>query len=550
MRMHAMSWARPSERIALIVAFALLGFAGIARAAGDDQGFIEVQCEGDLKVFLDNKFVGVSDENGFTLRHVPIGPHVVRLEKDGYHPVNSDTFMLEANRVYLFEAPKLEAILSSESDIDEEIGRGTGSLVIQTIPVECLVTLFGIGLTGNDEEIVKTEDRWTANGVPSGRYLASFSAKGLEHKEVISILPNRTTHVMVDIERGEMTDLGLKAIREMQNQGWREKAEAEREAARQENMALLKARANEDERKEEFQQRGLELLLHQGEKQFEAGQFTRCLYSMLQALYLDPKNEIAHYYYRQAHLRQGDEVRANKLEGEYQEFAYGQDGELGFQLTSDGGRWAIQVYSGGKELEVVDASVHDFTLKFTRRYTLSALQIFSKEKGKLLPRIHASKDDKWAYEDYELTLDGRAAEGRRRWRHGRSKINGKPTDEWFPITFVKKGADRAPEGYLGVYYDDIAQVAELEGEHNEQNLRSGRGWPEQYGVILLACYKDSPAEASGLRQGDFVYKFDGADILNSADLDHLIASNPFATVVLSIYRDGERKQIRVKLDGA
>jgi len=548
--MHELGRARIAERVVLLGALLLLGFIGFAQGAEGDKGFIEIKCEGDLKVFLDNKFVGVSDDTGFTLRQVPIGPHVVRLEKDGYHPVNSDTFMLEADRVYLFEPPKMEAILSSESDMDEEIGRGTGSLVIQTIPVECLVTLFGIGLTGNDEEIVKTEDRWTANGVPSGRYLASFSAKGLEHKEVISILPNRTTHIMVDIERGEMTDLGLRAIREMQSQGWREKAEAEREAARQENMALLKARANENERREEFQQRGLELLLHQGEKQFEAGQFTRCLYSMLQALYLDPKNEIAHYYYRQAHLRQGDEVRALKLNGTYREFAYGQEGEMGFDLTNENGRWALRVYSGEKELEVVDASVHDFTLKFTRRYTLSALQIFSKEKGKLLPRIHASKDDKWAYEDYEITLDGRSAEGRRRWRHGRSKINGQPTDEWFPITFVKEGSDRAPEGYLGVYYDDIAQVAELEGEHDEQALRNSRGWPEQYGVVLLACYKGSPAEASGLRQGDFVYKFDGADILNSSDLDHLIATNPFATVVLSIYREGQRKQIRVKLEGA
>lgn len=548
--MHALTRSTHPARIALCLSCVL--FVCLAGASADEgaKGHIEIQCEGDLKVFLDNKFVGVSDEGGLTLRHVPIGPHVVRLEKDGYQPVNSDTFMLEADRVYLFTAPKLEAILAPDSDLDEEIGRGTGSLVIQTIPVECLVTLFGIGLTGNDEEIVKTEDRWTANGVPAGRYLASFSARGVEHKEVITILPNRTAHIMVDIERGEMTDLGLRAIREMQTAGWREKATAEREAARQENMALLKSRANEDERKEVFQQRGLELLLHQGEKQFESGQFTRCLYSMLQALYLDPRNEIAHYYYRQAHLRQGDEVRAIKLEGAYREFAYGQDGELGFDLINDNGRWALRVYSGEKELEIVDASVHDFTLKFTRRYTLSAMQIFSREKGKILPKIHASRDDKWAYEEYELTLDGRAAEGRRRWRHDRTKINGQPTDEWFPVTFTKRGEDRAPEGYLGVYYDDVVHVAQLEGEHSEENLRRSKGWPEQYGVVVLACYKGSPAEASGLLQGDFVYKFDGADILNSADLDHLIATNPFATVVLGIYRNGERKQVRVKLDGA
>lgn len=544
--MHVLSRAIQRKSVAIAAGVLVLAMAAAAQTG---KGHIEVQCEPDLKVFLDNKFVGVSEDNGLFLRRVPAGPHVIRLEKEGYHPVNSDSFMLEADQVYLFEAPKLEAILSSERDEDEEATRGTGSLVIQTIPVECLVTLYGIGLTGNDEEIVKTEDRWTANGVRTGRYLATFSAGGTEHKEVITIRPNRTTHIMVDIERGEMTDIGLRTAREMQTAGWREQREADREAARQENMALLKARAGQEERREEYQEQSLALLLHRGEKQFEAGEYTRALYSMLQALYLDPRNEIAHYYYQQAHTRQSSELRAIKLEGEYREFVYGETGEFGFDLTNDNGRWALRVFSGDKDLDIVEASVHDYTLKFTRRYTLSALQVVSREKGRLLPRLHLGKDDKWAYEDYELSLDGRSAEGRRRWRHARARINGKPTDEWFPVTFVKQGSERAPEGYLGIYHDDVAHVAQLEGARDEHALRERKGWPEQYGAVVLACYKDAPAEAAGLLPGDFVYKFDGADILDSGDLDHLIATSPYATVVLSIYRDGERKQIRVKLDG-
>lgn len=546
--MHELSRLNRCRMAALAALVCLVALCAPARGAG--HGFIEVQCEPDLKVFLDNKFVGVSGEGGLLLRRVPAGPHVVRVEKEGYQPANSDTFLLEPEQVYVFKAPKLDALLDPQADIDEESARATGSIVIQTIPVECLITLHGIGLTGSDEEIVKTEDRWTANGVRVGRYLATFSARGIEHREVVTVLANRTAHILVDIERGEMTDIGLRNARELQSEGWRERAEAERETARQENMALLRARANERERREDYQRRSLDLLIHQGEKQFEAAQYTRCLYTMLQALYLDPRNEIAQYYYREAHLRQGGEVRAIKLEGEYRQFIYGAEGEFGFELTNDGGRWALRVHSGEKDLEVVDASVHDYTLKFTRRYTLSALQIFSKEKGRLLPRIHASRDDKWAYEDYELTLDGRAAEGRRRWRHGRAKINGMPTDEWFPVTFVKKDSDQPPAGYLGVFHEDVLQVAHLEGEPDERHLRDRKGWPAQYGAVILACYKDSPAEAAGLRQGDFVYKFDGADVLNSADFQNLVATNPFATVVLGIYRDGERKQIRVKLNGA
>lgn len=531
-----------------VLAFMIL-VAFSARAA-EKFGHIEVRCETELKVFLDNKFVGVSDTNGLFLRQVPVGPHVVRIEKDGYKPQNSDTFLLEADQVYLFEAAKMEAALEPESDENEEVARGTGSLIIQTIPVECLVTLFGVGLTGNDEEIVKTEDRWTANGVRAGRYLATFSAMGIEHKEVISILPNQTTHIMVDIQRGEMTDIGLRTIREMQSQGWKEKADAERETARQENMALLKTRETENIRREDFQKRGLELLIHQGEKQFEAAQYTRCLYTMLQALYLDPKNEIALYYYQQAHARQGDEDRAIKLAGEYRQFIYGEDGDLGFDLVNTDGKWTLRVYSGEKELEITDASVHDFTLKFSRRYTLSALEMFSRKKGKILPTFYTNKDAKYAYEDYELTLDGRDAQGRRRWRHARPKINGVPTDEWFPVTFRKKDSERAPQGYLGIYHDDPSHVAQLEGDPTEAALREHKGWPEQYGAVVLSCYKDSPAQQAGLQQGDFIYKFDGADVLNSQDLDHLIATNPFETVVLSIYRDGQRMQFRVTLQGS
>ncbi len=512
-------------------------------------GHIEVRSEADLKVFLDNKFVGLSTDHGLFLRDVPVGPHVVRVEKEGYYPQNSDTFLLESDQVYLFEVAKMEAVLAPEGDMNEEAIKATGSLVLQTIPVECLVTLYGIGLTGKDEEIVKTEDRWTSNGVRAGRYLATFSAMGIEHKEVIAIHANQTTHVMVDIERGEMTDIGLRTIREYQTQGWREKAETEREAARQENMALLKTRSNQSMQREEVQSRGLELLLHQGEKQFDDGQYTRCLYTMLQALYLDPRNEIARYYYGQAHARQGAEDRAIKLAGEYREFVYGTDGEMGFELTNDAGKWNLRVFSGKKDLEIVDASVHDFTLKFSRRYTLSALQMFSRKKGSILPKFHANKDSKYAYEDYEVTLDGRDAQGRRRWRHARPKVNGVPTDEWFPITFVKQGSERPPMGQLGIFHEDVAQVAQIEGDFTEAALRERKGWPEEFGAVVLSCYKDTPAQEAGLLQGDFIFKFDGADVLNSQDLERLIATNPFETVVLSVYRDGQRKQFRVKLDG-
>ncbi len=525
------------------------GWGVSSAVAASAPGHIEVRSEADLKVFLDNKFVGVSTDHGLFLRDVPVGPHVVRVEKEGYHPQNSDTFMLESDQVFLYEVLKMEALLEPEEDLNEEMSHGTGSLVIQTIPVECLVTLFGIGLTGNDEEIVKTEDRWTSNGVRTGRYLATFSAMGVEHKEVIAILPNRTTHILVDIERGEMTDIGLRTIREYQTQGWREKAEAERQAARQENMALLRAKADETLQREDLQQRGLELLLHQGEKQFEAGQYTRCLYTMLQALYLDPKNEIARYYYGQAHTRQGSQDRAVKLAGEYREFVYGQDGDMGFELTNEQGAWKLRVFSGKKDLEIVDASVHDFTLKFTRRYTLSATQMFSRKKGSLIPKFHANKDSKYAYEDYELTLDGSDAQGRRRWRHARPKVNGVPTDEWFPITFVKKGADQLPVGELGIFHEDVAQVAQIEGDLSEADLRARKGWPDQYGAVVLSCYKDTPAQEAGLLQGDFIFKFDGADVLNSQDLERLIKTNPFETVVLSVYRNGERKQFRVTLKG-
>lgn len=92
-------------------------------------------------------------------------------------------------------------------------------------------------------------------------------------------------------------------------------------------------------------------------------------------------------------------------------------------------------------------------------------------------------------------------------------------------------------------------VAQIEGDFSEAALRDRKGWPPQYGAVVLTCYKDTPAQEAGLLQGDFIYKFDGADVLNSADLERLIATNPFETVVLSVYRDGQRKQFRVKLDG-
>jgi serine protease Do len=100
---------------------------------------------------------------------------------------------------------------------------------------------------------------------------------------------------------------------------------------------------------------------------------------------------------------------------------------------------------------------------------------------------------------------------------------------------IDKG--RVVRGYLGVTIQDV-----------DGKLAKSFDMPDTQGALVAGVAKDTPAEKAGLKEGDFIVEVAGKSVRNVNELRNRIAqTKPGASVKLSIYRDGKKQTIRVKI---
>lgn len=113
-----------------------------------------------------------------------------------------------------------------------------------------------------------------------------------------------------------------------------------------------------------------------------------------------------------------------------------------------------------------------------------------------------------------------------------------PVDTAKDITdqLLNKGSIERP--YLGIYMQDM-----------DNDIAKSLGISQNTtGVIIAELTNDSPAEKSGLRQGDIIQKAEGKSIETSKQMQKIIRSHkPGESVPLVIFRDGQLKPIDVKI---
>src|SRR3979490_2789155 len=102
----------------------------------------------------------------------------------------------------------------------------------------------------------------------------------------------------------------------------------------------------------------------------------------------------------------------------------------------------------------------------------------------------------------------------------------------------------APGGWLGVRIRDLSEQ-EVEEISQKHGLREG------FGVVIVEVMKETPAEASGLKNGDLVVAFRERPVVDTRTLQRLVASTSAGeTVPLTVLRrdDGRRRfSVRVGL---
>ena len=77
------------------------------------------------------------------------------------------------------------------------------------------------------------------------------------------------------------------------------------------------------------------------------------------------------------------------------------------------------------------------------------------------------------------------------------------------------------------------------------------GLPRIAGALVQEVTEDTPAERAGLMSFDVITEIDGEEVQTSNDLQHKIAlKSPGDRVQVTVFRDGEPRQIEVRLDQA
>ena len=168
--------------------------AGVAVA---EVGFLQINAEPGVEVLLDGERVGVTSEEvgGLFVVDVAVGERVLRLERDGFE-AQEVTVRVSAGRVSVHDVGQFAPPLRLQESGDRasvELRRLTGTLVVQTLPVEGVVDLPGLGL----REQVKSRDLWQVEHVPVGRYALTVSALGREVQVDVEVLDRHETRVFV-----------------------------------------------------------------------------------------------------------------------------------------------------------------------------------------------------------------------------------------------------------------------------------------------------------------------------------------------------------------
>ena len=92
---------------------------------------------------------------------------------------------------------------------------------------------------------------------------------------------------------------------------------------------------------------------------------------------------------------------------------------------------------------------------------------------------------------------------------------------------------KVSHGKLGVTIQEVNQA-----------LAQNFGLKSPAGALVSSVQKDGPAAKAGIEPGDVITKFNGRDIIRSADLPPLVASvKPESRVTLEVWRDGKSKDL-------
>ncbi len=98
---------------------------------------------------------------------------------------------------------------------------------------------------------------------------------------------------------------------------------------------------------------------------------------------------------------------------------------------------------------------------------------------------------------------------------------------------------RVTRGWLGVTIQDV-----------DKNLAESFGLDRPHGALIAQISPDGPADRGGLEPGDVIVRFDGTEVLDSADLPHVVGLiKPGTEVAVELIRNRREQTLELEVGG-
>ena len=217
---YAKQLFRPQEiiggnqmKIGLASLILVLGIVGMALAT--EFGYIQVKCMSGVRVYLDDEIKGITTErdDGLILTDIKPGPHDLRLEKDGFEPLNT-VIKVRAGDIFIYQVDEFVPIFRvfGEGEPERKVMEHlTGHLEIQTVPMDVVVEIFALGITA-EHYGSKTTNIWGVEDIPAGEYQMNVRFENRLVEYELEIKPDETIRLFINVLTSSIYDMDEIAI--------------------------------------------------------------------------------------------------------------------------------------------------------------------------------------------------------------------------------------------------------------------------------------------------------------------------------------------------
>ncbi len=168
---------RSLRLLAGLLSLVVAAMVSARTASAQDTGFIQVQCEPGIQIFLDGTLKGLSDrdQGGLVIEAVPVGDRTVKALKPGFTPQERRVRVAKGEvAVVKFESlrPRPTVVQGGQEEAAPIVLK-TGTVIVKSVPVECKVSIERAdGAGGFDAvgEIDKVKPEATVSNLEVGQY--------------------------------------------------------------------------------------------------------------------------------------------------------------------------------------------------------------------------------------------------------------------------------------------------------------------------------------------------------------------------------------------